>query len=96
MTSYHSLSLDAASQLSRSLKANFRNFKGKLLVAVGPDSYEFSSSGAFILAKVEDTKTLGEIAFLLAESYAVEPDTALADVIEFATDLVGLGILECR
>lgn len=94
MTSDHMLPLDGASRMSRSLKAKFRNFRGKLLVAVGPDSYEFSASGAFILANTDGSNTLGEIADLLAEKYAVDPSTALADVVEFATDLAKLGILE--
>ncbi len=88
--------LTAASTPSKSLKARFRNFKGRILASVGPDSYQFSASGAFILSQIDGGTSIGQIAALLSREYSVDLDAALLDAIEFAEELLRLNIAELR
>jgi hypothetical protein len=50
--------------------------------------------GKIIWESISDGRSLGEAAEVVYSEYQVDEATALADVIEFATNLVDRGLLE--
>jgi hypothetical protein len=51
-------------------------------------------SGGRAWRLIDGRRSLGEVAACLADSYGLAHDTALADVIAFASDLERRGLLE--
>jgi hypothetical protein len=64
-----------------------RNFRGTLLVASGEHTLELTASAAFVFRCVDGTRSIGEIATCLAETYGVSWDIAVQDVAELVDEL---------
>lgn len=77
----------------KSLHVRVRNFKGKTLIAADNDVRELSPSALSIWRSVDGTRTLSEIASLLASEYGIDQATALADVTEFLAELGDAGFV---
>lgn len=77
----------------RGFDVRMRNFRGKLLVARGPDSVELDEVGACIFKSIDGVATMEQIAAKIAACYGISQEVALADSSEFVAELQMLGIV---
>jgi hypothetical protein len=80
----------------RDLAVRARSFRGKLLVASGPEAVELDEVGALIFRSVDGDSTMNEISAKVSAEYDVPPHVALADCIEFVTELRDRGLIGVR
>ena len=69
---------------------------GEEVVVITPNDsvlHTFNRTGSFVWQQVTGRETVGEIARRLCKEYAVAPETALADVVEFVETLSQKGLL---
>ncbi len=80
----------------RDLAVRARSFRGKLLVASGPVAVELDEVGALIFRSVNGDSTINEISAKVSAEYDVPQHVALADCLEFVTDLRDRGLVGIR
>lgn len=76
------------------LEVRIRNMRGKTLVAGPYEARELDETAAFIWRQIDGTRTIRQIAEVVASEYDVDAGTALADVAELVADLVGCQAIE--
>jgi hypothetical protein len=94
MTTEQTGALAADTVPRRSLKARFRKSKGKTLVGVGKDNFEFSDTGADVLGWVDGARSVAGIAREMQAAYDLDEAEAFADVVEFLGELHRLRVIE--
>ncbi|MFD8805374.1 PqqD family protein [Streptomyces sp. NPDC059597] len=77
-------------------EARFRKFRGKTMVAYGPNALELSETAAFVVAHVDGQRSVAQLGALLAEEYDIDAVEGVADVHELLTELAESGILTLR
>jgi hypothetical protein len=78
----------------RPLHARTRNFRDKVFIAVDSESAELSETAALIWRSVDGSRTAREIATIVQADYDVTEDLALADVLEFMSEMASSGFVE--
>jgi hypothetical protein len=76
------------------LDTRVRRVGGRLLVARGNDAFELSDVAGFIWERCDGSRTVGDIAIEVVESYDVEPQVATDDMREIIQELESKGFLE--
>ena len=71
-----------------------RKMRGRLLVARRDDSVQLEDVSAAIFARIDGASSAEQIGQALCGQYEVDPETAVADTVEFLRQLVELGILD--
>lgn len=85
---------DAGSVPRRALQARVRNIGGTTYLATGIQALELTETAAFVWRALDGTRTVGDIAALLAGEYDVEQDEALGDVIALLHDLAAADVVQ--
>jgi hypothetical protein len=74
-------------------EARFRKFRGRTMVANGPNALELSETAAFLLALIDGQRSVAQLGALLAEEYGIDAEEGTADTLELVADLAESGIL---
>jgi Coenzyme PQQ synthesis protein D (PqqD) len=78
----------------RPLHARTRSFRDKVFIAVDNESAELSETAAVIWRSVDGSRTIHDIAIIIQADYEVAEDQALADVLEFMSEMASSGFIE--
>jgi len=78
----------------RPLHARTRKFKDKVFIAVDNESAELSETGAVIWQSVDGSRTIHDIAAIIQADYDVAAEIALADVLDFLSEMASSGFIE--
>jgi len=78
----------------RPLHARTRRFRDKVFIAVDNESAELSDTAAVIWTSVDGSRTIRDIAAVVQADYDVAEELALADVLEFVSEMAGSGFME--
>lgn len=78
----------------RPLHARTRRFRDKVFIAVDNESAELSETAAVIWTSVDGSRTVRDIAAIVQADYDVAEELALADVLEFVSEMTGSGFME--
>ncbi|MFF5488117.1 PqqD family protein [Streptomyces virginiae] len=84
----------SASLPRRVLGVRIRRMKDDFLIGDEDRVLLIEDSAAFIFASLDGRRSTLDVARLLAQEYGVDEEQALADVVEFLSDLVEQGIVE--
>jgi len=71
-----------------------RRFRGKLFVANDGDAVELNEVGEFIFTRIDGTRTIAQIADLVATEYDIEAHEAIADICDFLAELATIGAVK--
>jgi len=85
--------VSAAAVPAKPLHVRVRNFKGTTMIAAASEARELSPSALVIWRSIDGSRTVGDIAGLLAAEYGIDQGTALADVAEFLAELGQAGFV---
>ncbi len=78
----------------RPLHARTRKFKDKVFIAVDNESAELSETGAVIWKSVDGSRAIHDIAAIIQADYDVTAELALADVLDFLSEMASSGFIE--
>ncbi len=78
----------------RRLGIRVRRISGELHVAVRDSTVILSEAGALLLVAIDGTRSVDDLAALLAAEYGIPQDEALADTGDFVAECREGGILE--
>ncbi len=76
------------------IDARVRTMRGKTFVAGPREARELDETAAFIWRMLDGTRTVQQIAEAVCAEYAVDAGTAVTDVTELVTELIGCGVVE--
>ena len=88
--------IGADTVVKRALDARVRQIGERQLVARGRDVLELNELAAVIWRLADGSRSAAEIGQAVAAEYDVPPEAALADVLEFLTELADARFLTVR
>ncbi|MDX2292337.1 MULTISPECIES: PqqD family protein [Streptomyces] len=94
MTSTGSGALTGNTVPRRKLEARMRKYRGVLVVANAEEAMELDEVAEFIFKKIDGERSLAGIAGILSDTYDIETDEALADIIGMVGEFVEFGVVE--
>lgn|GEM_PF-4292662 len=81
---------------ARRLDTRIRRMDGQLILAFGETALALSESGALLYEHMDGRRTVGMLAAMLAKTYGLAEQDALADTGEFVDSLVENSLAEVR
>jgi Coenzyme PQQ synthesis protein D (PqqD) len=88
--------IGAKTVVKRALDARVRQVGDRQLIARGQQVLELNELAAVIWRLADGSRSAADIGQAVAEEYEVPPDEALADVLEFLTELADARFLTVR
>jgi hypothetical protein len=88
------MALDATSRPARAFDVRSSTLGESLILVRDRDAFELSATEQVIWSACDGTKTLKDIAGLVAAEYDVEEAVALDDAKAFVTDLADAGLVD--
>jgi hypothetical protein len=82
--------------LTRRMDTRIRRVNGQFLLSFGETAVELSESGSLLYEHMDGTRTVGMLAAVLAETYGVSEQVALADTSDFLSYLLENSLAHVR